>query len=475
METINLLKKIFSSTKRLWALFLLTFVFLEPLGAQTPTPNQKKELIRILFVLDASGSMFGRWGKETKWETAQKILANLSDSLSKLPNVETALRVYGHQYLLTEKNCNDTKLEVPFAKNNGAAIRKKLSDLTPRGITPITLSLEQAAYDFPSTPARNAIILITDGAESCFRNPCEASYQLQLRGISLKPLLVGIDLPEEARESYECIGKLFNSKTETQFKDHLERAIYRAMASATLQVELLDNNGRPTQTDLNMSFYDTQTGYCLKNYYHTLDKKGNPDSIDIDPTPLYNIVVHTIPPVRLDSVEIIPYQNNVIQISSPQGFLEFQLTGVDVPSNVKEKIKCIVKGGEYDQIINVQQLSTTEKYLAGKYDLEILTLPRILIRNTEIFHGKTTTIPIPTPGTLSVSKSDPTWGGLFIFENGWKVKKLYELKDDLKLENIALQPGKYRLIYRAKKAKSMHMTIDKEIEIISGQTLSIKL
>ena len=134
-----------------------------------------------------------------------------------------------------------------------------------------------------------------------------------------------------------------------------------------------------------------------------------------------------------------------------------------------------MKGGEYDQIVNVQAFNTTEKYLAGKYDIEILTLPRILLRNIEISPNKTTTIPVPTPGILSLTKTDPTWGGIFIFENGWKVKKLYELKDDLKMENIALQPGKYRLIYRAKKAKSMHMTIDKEIEIISGQTVSLKL
>ncbi len=465
-----------SIAKRTLGCFFVIFLcFPMSIFTQTSTITPKRELTRVLFVLDASGSMLSRWGKESKWETAQKVLANLSDSLSKIPNVETALRVYGHQHLLIEKNCDDTKLEVPFAKNNGAAIRKKLYQLRPQGITPIALSLEQAANDFPYTPARNTIILITDGAESCFRDPCEAAYQLQLRGIALKPLLVGIDLPDEARESYECIGKLFNSKTDIQFKDHLERAIYRALATATLQVELLDDKGKPTQTDLNMSFYDAQTGYCLKNYYHTLDKKGHPDSIDIDPTPMYNIVVHTIPPVQLDSVEILPYQNNIIQIPTPQGFLDFQLTGADILSNIKNKIKCIVKGGEYDQIVNVQSFNTIEKYLVGKYDVEILTLPRILLRNIEISPNKTTTIPVPTPGILSLSKTDPTWGGIFIFENGWKVKKLYELKDDLKMENIALQPGKYRLIYRAKKAKSMHLTVDKEFEIISGQTLSLTL
>jgi Ca-activated chloride channel family protein len=363
---------------------------------------------------------------------------------------------------------------VPFAKHNGAAIRKKLREISPKGITPIALSLEQAADDFPQETGRNTIILITDGAESCFRDPCDAAYQLQVRGIALKPLLIGLDIPDEARQTYECIGKLFNSKNETQFKDHIERAVYRALAQSTVQVYLLDEKGKPTQTNLNMSFYDAQTGNLLKNFYHTLDKKGVPDTIEIDPIPLYSIVVHSIPPVRLDSVEIIPKQHNIIKISTPQGFLEFSEDGPDVRSDVKNKMKCIVKGGEYGLPINVQEFNSSEKYLCGKYDVEVLTLPRNIFHEVEIKENTTTQLKVKTPGLLSIGKSSEAWGGIFIFDSS-KVKKIYELRDELKLENIALQPGKYRLIYRLKKSHSMHQTVDKEIEIISGQTLNLKL
>jgi Ca-activated chloride channel family protein len=456
-------------------ILLISIFYCNNIFAQNFYTTYGKELTRILFVLDASGSMQSKWGKESKWETAQRVLADISDTLSKVGNIETALRVYGHQHIMIEKNCDDTKLEIPFAKNNGSAIRKKLLSVQPKGITPIALSLEEAINDFPQTPARNVIILITDGAESCFRDPCEAAYQLQLQGITLKPLIVGIDLPEEARESYECIGKLFNSKTDYEFKDHIERAVYRALASATLQVELLDDKNIPTQTNLNMSFYDASSNYLLKNYYHTMGKDGKPDTIDIDPIPKYNIVVHTIPPVRVDNIEFTPQKNNIVRIPTPQGFLDFQLTGSIINPSLKDKIKCIVKGGEYDQIVNVQNFNTSEKYLAGKYQLEILTLPRTIIKDATITHGKTKTINIPAPGLLQISKTDPAWGGLFIFESGWKVKKIYELKDELKLESIYLQPGKYRIIYRAKKSKSMHQTIDKEFEIVSGQTVNLKL
>ena len=453
----------------------LVFIILNTQAQSTYTSTSNNQLTRILFVLDASGSMQSKWGKESKWETAQRILANISDTLSLNKNVETALRVYGHQHILIEKNCDDTKLEVQFAKNNGAAIRKKLMQIQPKGITPIALSLEQAIFDFPNTSARNVIILITDGAESCFKDPCEAAYQLQIQGITLKPLIVGIDLPDDARSSYECIGKLFNSKNDYEFQDHIERAIYRALASATLQVELLDENLKPTQTNLNMSFYDASSDHILKNYYHTLDKLGRPDTIDIDPIPKYNIVVHTIPPVRIENIEIIPHENNIIKINTPQGFLDFQLSGSLISPTLKDKLKCIVKGGEYDQIVNVQNFNTNEKYLAGKYQLEILTLPRTIINNLEIIASKTKTVTIPAPGLLQINKTDASWGGIFVFENDWKVKKIYELKDELKVETVYLQPGKYRIIYRAKKSKSMHQTVDKEFVIESGKTVNLNL
>jgi hypothetical protein len=49
------------------------------------------------------------------------------------------------------------------------------------------------------------------------------------------------------------------------------------------------------------------------------------------------------------------------------------------------------------------------------------------------------------------------------------------LKAKDKIENIALQPGKYRVVYRAKFSRSIHTSVDKEIEITSGGSVSLKL
>ncbi|HNK42580.1 MAG TPA: hypothetical protein PL002_15435, partial [Flavobacteriales bacterium] len=56
-----------------------------------------KPLTRILFVMDASNSMNAFWGNEPKINAARRILLSSLATLEKAPNVELALRLYGHQ------------------------------------------------------------------------------------------------------------------------------------------------------------------------------------------------------------------------------------------------------------------------------------------------------------------------------------------------------------------------------------------
>src|SRR5690348_8471680 len=112
------------------------------------------EKTRILFVLDGSGSMLEPWGRphQTKMSMAKSILSKIIDSLQQNVNVELALRVYGHRSPREINNCKDTWLEVPFQSKNHKLIIEKINEIKPKGVTPITYSLEQAANDFPAGP-----------------------------------------------------------------------------------------------------------------------------------------------------------------------------------------------------------------------------------------------------------------------------------------------------------------------------------
>src|SRR4051812_8622125 len=81
------------------------------------TTSYSQEVTRILFILDASNSMNAKWGEQTRIEAAKELLIKAVDSLEGSANLEIALRVYGHQSPITAtyQDCNDTKLEVPFA------------------------------------------------------------------------------------------------------------------------------------------------------------------------------------------------------------------------------------------------------------------------------------------------------------------------------------------------------------------------
>src|SRR3954466_16014910 len=84
---------------------------------------------RILFIFDDSYSMYGPWNSNVKIEVAKKVMSDFLDSLKNVPDLELALRCYGHTtFFKPERNCKDSKLEVPFdvAKVNAGKIRQRL-------------------------------------------------------------------------------------------------------------------------------------------------------------------------------------------------------------------------------------------------------------------------------------------------------------------------------------------------------------
>lgn len=437
---------------------------------------QQEERTRILFLLDASGSMTNTWGTsgtESKWASAKKILSEIVDSLANDPNVELALRVYGHMYSPTQRNCNDTRLEVGFSRNSVSYIKTKLSTIKPKGITPISNSLIKAADDFPKLPGRHIIILMTDGIESCEGDPCEIAEMLETKGIVLKHFVIGFGIQDFESKVFDCVGTNFNVQDETSFKSALNLIMNRILNKTTLQVELLDEQKKPTETDVNMSFYSAQHHVIQYNLFHTLDKGNLPDTLNLDPVTDYDLVIHTIPEIRLDNIILKHNEHNVIKINAAQGVINYSVQGNLTDPGLTSRLKCIVRDSKTKQIINVQNLGTAQKYLVGTYDLELLTLPRQYHYGVQVGQAKPQQIYITAPGLLNILKKVETVGALFITNKEGKLEKILELASDTRTENIALQPGSYTLVYRLKNNTSMHTTKTLVIEIRSGESQNI--
>jgi len=418
--------------------------------------------------------MYAPWNSNIKIEVAKKIMGEFLDSLKGLPNLELALRCYGHTtFIKPERNCKDTKLEVPFAPASQSApkIKQRIQKLEPLGTTPIAYSLGESAADFtPCSICRNIIILITDGIEECDGVPCEVSAELQRKGIFLRPFVIGVGLDVKFADVFGCMGKFYDVSNEANFKDVLNLVLTEAISQTTVQVDLLDVNKNATETDVNMTFYDAQTKLPAYNYLHTLNHRNKPDTLVLNPYKKYDIIVHTIPPIEKKNVTIEQGKHNVIPIDAPQGFLKLELEG----PLAKYYPTCVVRKKGSMNTLTVQDFGKTEKYIVGKYDIEVLTLPRINLTDIEILQSTTNTVKIPTSGNVYITKGGNGFGSIYL-DDGKKVTWVYNLQNNLQSEIVYLQPGNYKLEFRYEYTKETVKTIEKKFTITSGATTNLKL
>ncbi len=467
-EFLNILvRKITAYTVLLFLLIHAGVVF----GQQPKEKEMPEPTTRILFVFDASQSMYGRWQSDMKILIAQRLLSNLLDSLKNIDHLELALRVYGHQKPFPPQHCDDTKLEVPFGPDNVARIKHRLKTINPKGTTPIAYALDQARNDFtPCDNCRNIIVLITDGIEECGGDPCEVSLSLQKEGISLKPFVIGIG--NDFSKAFNCVGNYYDATSEKAFGKALNVVISQVLNQTTVQVNLLNENDRPVETNINMTFYDHLSGKIKYNFVHTMNSMGVPDTLVLDPLLNYDIVVHSIPPVRKDSIVLNPGGHAIIPIKVPQGFLSLQING-----NTKtiRNLQAIIRQHGSMKTLNVQHFGQTEKYLTGAYDIEVLCLPGMNIDSVVVKQSHTTTVEIPMPGIVTVSHSVDGYGSLYLEKND-RLTWLYNFAvGSARPENLVLQPGNYRVVFRSKYADRSIYTIEKSFNIKSGKTVDIKL
>ncbi|MBN1250932.1 MAG: VWA domain-containing protein [Bacteroidales bacterium] len=447
-------------------IILLNLVFIN--SAYTQYVKEIKKT-RILFIFDASNSMNGKWESGKKIDIARNLLIKLIDSLDKIDNTELAIRIYGHQNSFPPQVCTDTKLEVPFAENNAQKIRDKLKTIVPKGTTPIAYSLELSGGDFPPCKnCRNVIVLITDGIEACEGDPCAIALMLQKKGITLKPFVIGIGLDLETKKAFECVGKFYDADKEKEYENALDDVMIQAFNQTTVQINLLDIYNKPSETDVNLTFYNQDNGKIIFNAIHTINKFGNPDTIFLQPQITYKIVVNTIPKTVIENVKIKPRQHNIIEKSAPQGFL---IVKQEKGNNYNGNKFIVRKSGE-PTTLNSQIIAAKEKYLVGKYDIELLTLPRLYFNYVQIEQSKTKTISFPEPGIANFLMPSNGFGSVYVKTNK-NIEWVCNL-NEINKEVLTLQPGNYIAIYRPALAKKMNMSIEKEFTVLSGRSVTVK-
>lgn len=157
-----------------------------------------------ILVFDASGSMWGQIDGVAKITTARDVVQGLLKDLP--PERRMGLVAYGHR---RKGDCSDIQTLVPVGTDR-AAIGTAIARLNPMGMTPMTAAVEQAAEALKFTENEATVILVSDGQETCHKDPCQAAASLAKMGIGLTVHTVGFGLgPEEAGAKGElsCIAE----------------------------------------------------------------------------------------------------------------------------------------------------------------------------------------------------------------------------------------------------------------------------
>lgn len=436
--------------------------------AQTNLQEPPKQ--RILFVLDASGSMKKQWGSNTKFEIAKKMLYQLADSIAtNEDNIELGIRVFGHQHPRGEFNCTDSNLEVPFAADYNILFKESLEKVQPQGHTPIAYSLLQAAADFPEDDqAINSIILITDGEENCEGNPCEASALLQEKRITINPFIIGLDIEDSVVSNFDCIGTFVNAKDETSFQKVLVSTVASVTAETTFEVNLIsDKGGHITNTAFSM--IDAYSGTYLYNFIHAITKEGKSDTMRMDPRGTYTIQVHMKPNLFVENIQLEVGKHNIINIPIRKGFIAFKHQQLYDEHAAHFVVK---ENGESDILFNYELQN--DQFLVGNYYITSTFVPLEPLQLRTIPLESTLSLNIPSNGTLSIDNKSAKLASIYT-----KQDDKYVLVKDLGVVSsdysTKLQPGDYILVFVSRNTKDSNSTSRKAFTIYSQKTSVVAL
>ena len=169
---------------------------LEVAAMKEGRPVQSLDDRSVEIVVDASRSMWGRMDGKPKMVVAKEILEEVSYWFPE--DLDLALRAYGSTSPSDSNDCADSTLLVPFADQNREPIRRAIAGLRPLGQTPIAYALNQAARDFGTLQSDRAVVLVTDGIESCGGEPIQAARELGEQGIKVH--VIGFGLGNAADE-----------------------------------------------------------------------------------------------------------------------------------------------------------------------------------------------------------------------------------------------------------------------------------
>lgn len=460
-------------SRGIWLLLSFAGSVLPPLNSQTPG---SRILYRVLFIVDASGSMAETWGGTPKYQIALRTLASVMDSFHRagIP-LQYALRLVGHQFPRSAHNCQDTRLELPFGRHSPEDVLELARKFTPQGWTPLAYALEQSLTDFEqaSPPPRgytvlNSIVLITDGKETCEGDPCQAIQELVRRRISLRPFVIGMGAGDTLQKYYQCMAGFLPANSKQALHSALQTVMEQVMNETTCQVFLLNAENQPRVTDVPFSLVDAFSGEIVASYVHRLAKSGVPDTISVDPRGTYWLVVHTVPPIVRKNIIFSPGKHHIVSVPVLMGILRVEIQGA------REPVSVLIRESSSGTPLLLTESGRDIPLLAGTYTVEVLTTPPVIYPDVQVYGGTRRIFRLPSPGKITLTPEQDYHTVLYLVQNQKFQFVNMEILPARIPREYRLMPGKYLLIYRPVHAWKMEESRFRWLEIRSGSAQTLR-
>lgn len=425
----------------------------------------------VLLILDCSNSMWDKWQSDSKIKVTQTVLLRFMDSISHQNEVEFALRVFGH----LNKNDYGTHLEVPFEYDNNYKIKSKIKTLVPQGGCTVTSALSSSLNDFPAnSSSRNIILIVTDGIDDCEGGICQVARNVQMSGVVVKTFILGIGDKRNFKSDLNCAGKFIHIPNEESYTQALYDVFALSEEKSEVVLSLTDNSGKAYETSVPVAFYDVQTGVPRYQTIYTKSVQSNDDTFAIDPLVDYNVTFFTNPPTALRNVKPVSGKVNRISAKAEQGSLRIRFDGRRTQFVIPD-YPVAVRNSSDNRLVNVQKVNEKVPYLSGKYNVEILSQPEVMLNDVEISYTSEVELAIPTPGLAVINKPKGFFKGtVFSLDESGTMKRVCNLNESKVTERLVLMPGEYVLLFQPRDAYDYGTVEKRRFRIESSQQTNIE-
>jgi hypothetical protein len=203
----------------------------------TASGGAASEITDLALIIDYSGSMNAKMKDgASKVVSAKKCMSDLID---KLPNdLNVALIIYGTN---KKRGCEDIDVAQPLGPIDKATLKAKVAGYNATGMTPIAASLEVAGKELSKSKGGPAIVLVTDGAESCHGDPAGVAAKLAAQfGVKFGINVIGFGIePTEKAQLADIAdkghGKLLTVENANELAGALQKVVAEKVAPAPKQ------------------------------------------------------------------------------------------------------------------------------------------------------------------------------------------------------------------------------------------------